>query len=95
MLKRSLRFEATLCVWLGVLACIAGGSIAVAEEPPAGETPAEAAEPAGPADAYDRGVPRSAMLGFLVAVEHVADIAVVLVVELFELIGNRAPGSLL
>ena len=36
MLKRSLRFEATLCVWLGVLTCIAGGSIAGAEEPPAG-----------------------------------------------------------
>ena len=67
MLKRSLRFEARLCVWLGVLACIAGGSIAVAEEPPTDETPAEAAEPAGPADAYDRGVPRSAMLGFLLA----------------------------
>ncbi len=63
MLKRSLRFEATLCVWLGVLACIAGGSIADAEEPP----PAEVQAPAGPADEYDRGVPRSAMLGFLVA----------------------------
>jgi hypothetical protein len=33
MLKRSLRFEATLCVWLGVLTCIAGGRIAGSEEP--------------------------------------------------------------
>jgi MscS family membrane protein len=67
MVKRGLRFEAKLCVWLGVLACVAGGTVASAQEQPAGEAPAEAEEPAGPADEYDRGVPRSAMLGFLVA----------------------------
>ena len=65
--KRGLRFDATLWVWLGVLACVAGGSVASAQEQPAVEAPAEAEEPAGPADEYDRGVPRSAMLGFLVA----------------------------
>ncbi len=67
MVKRGLRFEAKLCVWLGVLACVAGGTVASAQEKPAGEVPAEAEEPAGPADEYDRGVPRSAMRGFLVA----------------------------
>lgn len=67
MVKRGLRFEAKLCVWLGVLACVAGGTVASAQEQPAVEAPAEAEEPAGPADEYDRGVPRSAMLGFLVA----------------------------
>jgi MscS family membrane protein len=67
MVKRGLRFEAKLCVWLGVLACVAGGIVASAQEQPAVEAPAKAEEPAGPADEYDRGVPRSAMLGFLVA----------------------------
>ncbi len=67
MLKRSLGFEAKLWVWLGVLACVAGGSVVSAEEPPTVETPAEAEQPAGPSDEYGRGVPRSAMLGFLVA----------------------------
>ncbi len=67
MVKRGLRFEAKLCVWLAVLACVAGGTVASAQEPPAGVAPAEAEKPAGPAEEYDRGVPRSAMLGFLVA----------------------------
>ena len=68
MLKRGLHFDAKLCVWLGVLAaCVAGGTIANAQERRAVEAPAEAEESAGPSDAYDRGVPRSAMLGFLVA----------------------------
>ena len=67
MVKRGLRFEAKLSVWLFVLACVAGGSVASAQEQPAVEAPAEAEEPAGPADEYDRGVPRSAMLGFLEA----------------------------
>ncbi len=67
MVKRSLRFDAKLCAWLGVLACVAGGTVASAQEQPTVEAPAEAEEPAGPADAYDRGVPRSAMLGFLTA----------------------------
>ncbi len=67
MLKRGLRFDVKLCVWLGVLACVAGGAVASAQEQPAGEAPAEAEERAGPADEYGRGVPRSAMLGFLVA----------------------------
>jgi MscS family membrane protein len=73
MLKRVLRFDAKLCVWLAVLACVAGGSVASSQEQPAVEAPAEAEEaeeaeePAGPADQYGRGVPRSAMLGFLAA----------------------------
>ncbi len=67
MLKRGLRFEAKLCMWLGVLACVAGGTVASAQEQPAGEAPAEAEELAGPADEYGRGVPRSAMLGFQTA----------------------------
>ncbi len=67
MLKRGLCFEAKLWVWLGVLACVAGGTVASAQEQPSGEAPAEAEEPAGPTDEYDRGVPRSAMRGFLVA----------------------------
>ena len=55
---------------LAVLACVAGGSVASSQEQPAVEAPAEAEEaeePAGPADQYGRGVPRSAMLGFLEA----------------------------
>ncbi|TDJ14653.1 MAG: mechanosensitive ion channel family protein [Deltaproteobacteria bacterium] len=61
--KRGLRLDAMLCVWLGVLACVAGGSVASAQPPPA----AELEKPAGPADQYNRGVPRSAMRGFLAA----------------------------
>ncbi|MCZ6778275.1 MAG: hypothetical protein O7F16_04835, partial [Acidobacteria bacterium] len=67
MLKRGLRFEVMLCVWLGVLACVAGGTVASAQQQPAGEAPAGVQQPAGPADEYGRGVPRSAMLGFLLA----------------------------
>lgn len=67
MVKRGLRFEAKLCVWFGVLACVAGGSAASAHEQPAGEAAVELEEPAGPADEHDRGVPRSAMRGFLAA----------------------------
>ncbi len=70
MLKRGLRFDAKLWVWLAVLACVAGGSVASSQEQPAVEAPAkaeEAEEPPGPADQYGRGVPRSAMLGFLAA----------------------------
>lgn len=61
MVKRGLRFDAMLCVWLAVLGCVAGGSVASAQQPPAAEPTAEAEEPAGPADQFDRGVPRSAM----------------------------------
>ncbi|MEE8508847.1 MAG: hypothetical protein V3T07_07270, partial [Myxococcota bacterium] len=67
MVKSGLCFDAKLCAWLGVLACVAGGTVASAQEPPAVEAPAEVEEPAGPADAYNRGVPRSAMRGFLEA----------------------------
>ena len=54
MVKRALPFGVKLCAWLGVLACVAG--VASAQEQPAGEVPAEAEKPAGPADEYDRGV---------------------------------------
>ena len=67
MVNRGLRFDAKLCAWLGVLACVAGGTVAGAQGKPAVETPAEAKALAGPADAYDREVPRSAMRGFLEA----------------------------
>ncbi len=67
MVKRGLRFDAMLCVWLGVLAWVAVGSVASAQPPPVVEPAAEAEEPSGPADQYDRSVPRSAMRGFLEA----------------------------
>ncbi len=67
MVKRGLQFHATQCVWLGVLACVAAGSAASAQQPTAVEPTAKAEEPAGPADLYQRGVPRSAMRGFLAA----------------------------
>ncbi len=44
MVKSGLRFDAKLCAWLGVLACVAGGTVAGAQEPPAVEAPAEAAQ---------------------------------------------------
>ncbi len=66
MVKRVLRFDAKLCVWLAVLACVAG-SVARAQEQPAVEAPADAEEPAGPAVSFERGVRRSGMLGFVAA----------------------------
>ena len=52
MLKRGLRFEVMLCVWLGVLACVAGGTVASAQQQPAGEAPAGVQQPAGPASFF-------------------------------------------
>jgi MscS family membrane protein len=50
-----------------VLTLAASAAAATAQEEPAAEATDEAKEPAGPADEYDRGTPRSAMQGYLLA----------------------------